>query len=130
MPNLQSVTIIGHTGKDAELQFTPAGKPLMKFSVAVSESKNVGGEWKSETTWFNVSQFGDAAERNVDTITKGIPVFVQGKLQVRTYERKDGGTGVDIGLLADKVIPLVGKGERASKPARAEQEAFDDLPFE
>ena len=67
------IMFIGNLGRDPEMRYTPNGKPVTKFSVAVSHSKPDGqGGWVDEgTDWFRVSVFGDRAERAAEQLRKG-----------------------------------------------------------
>ena len=73
------VMIIGNLGRDPEMRYTPTGKPVTQFSVAVNQStKNQQtGEWVEETDWFRVSVWGDRAERAAENLRKGNKVFVE-----------------------------------------------------
>lgn len=130
MASLNSCSFIGNVGKEPELRFSAAGKPVLKFPIAVSNNKRVNNEWTSETLWVNVTQIGDQAERNADVLAKGSPVFAEGKLEVRTYERKDGGTGVSVDLLANKVLSLAKRESASDDWPKAVADDDGDLPFQ
>ena len=134
MASLNKFMGIGNLGRDAELRYTAAGLPMIKFSIALSESRKKGDEWQTETTWLNVTQFGDAAERASQYLNKGASVYVEGKITVRSWDKDDGTKGYATEILADKVLSLA-KRESASdsewgnsKTAGGQHE--DDLPFE
>lgn len=126
--------IIGNVGRDPELRYTPAGKAVTQFSVAVGHSKPDGnGGWIDEgTDWFNVSVWGERGERLAETLKKGTKVLVDGRFKTREYDRKDGGHATSLDLSADTVVDLTGK--REGTTARAERSApadddIDELPF-
>jgi single-strand DNA-binding protein len=135
MPNLNRAMLIGHMGKDAELSYTASGSPVMKFSLAVSENRKKGDEWVSETEWFNIVQWGDAAERASEYLRKGNAVYVEGKLKTRTWDKNDGTKGYMTEVIADKVFSLEkreagGQTYTRKQSTPAEQSEIDDLPFE
>ena len=80
--------IIGNLGRDPEMRYTPSGRPVTEFSVAVNQStKNQQtGEWVEATDWFRVTVWGDRAERTAEQFRKGNRVFVEGRFRTREYE--------------------------------------------
>src|SRR3990167_5770476 len=113
MPNLNRIDLMGHVGQEAELRYTPNGKPVSNFSLAVNNGKKKpDGTYTDDTLWFRVNIFGDYAERISDRIRKGVPVYVSGRFDFRTYDRKDGGQGTSLEVLANTVEVLV-KQERS-----------------
>jgi single-strand DNA-binding protein len=109
--SINKVTLIGHLGKDAEGKFTPSGVHVARFSVATSRRwKDKGSdEWKEETDWTNVSLW--RSENLVPYLTKGKQVYVEGRLQTRSYD-KDGEKRYSTEVVADEVILLGGGGEK------------------
>jgi single-strand DNA-binding protein len=106
MASLNKVMIIGNAGRDAEMRFTANGTALTNFSVAVNRNFRRDGEWQSETEWFNVTVWGEAAERIGTWLTKGKQVYVEGRLQTRSWENEDGVKQFRTEIVADKVLPL------------------------
>ena len=102
------ISIIGNLGRDPEMRYTPNGKPVTQFSVAVNQStKNQQtGEWIEETDWFRVSVFGDRAERAAEQLRKGNRVFVDGRFRTREFEGNDGQKRTSLDVVADNVINL------------------------
>lgn len=102
------VSIIGNLGRDPEMRYTPSGRPVTQFSVAVNQStKNQQtGEWTEETDWFRVSVFGDRAERAAEQLRKGNRVFVDGRFRTREFEGNDGQKRTSLDVTADNVISL------------------------
>ncbi len=91
MGNLNKVMIIGNVGRDAELRYTANGTALANFSVAVnSNRRNQSGDWEEETEWFNVTIWAERAERISQYITKGIPIYVEGRLRTRSWDDDQG----------------------------------------
>ena len=142
--SVNKVTLLGHLGKDAEGKFLPSGVNVAKFSVATSRRwKDKGSdEWKEETEWTNVSLW--RSENLVPYLTKGKQVYVEGRLQTRSYD-KDGEKRYSTEVVADDVILLGGGGDkhdsggglvsqpRSSQPApRVPMDSGisdDDVPF-
>src|SRR6188768_2744465 len=104
--------IIGNLGRDPEMRYTPTGRPVTQFSVAVNQStKNQQtGEWVEETDWYRVSVFGDRAERAAENLRKGNRVFVEGRFKTRELEGNDGQKRTSLDVTADNVISLDRKG--------------------
>ena len=103
---------IGNLGRDPEMRYTPNGRPVTQFSVAVSHSKPDGqGGWVDEgTDWFRVSVFGDRAERAAEQLRKGNRVFVEGRFKTREFEGQDGQKRTSLDVTADNVISLEARG--------------------
>lgn len=125
MASLNKVMIIGNLGRDPEMQYTAGGDAVTKFSVAASETWTKDGERKERTEWFNVVAWRKLAETCAQYLTKGRQVYVEGKLQTRTYE-KDGETKYFTEVIADQVRFLGERGEQRDTSADIEP---DDLPF-
>ena len=88
---LNKVMVIGHLGKDPEMRYTPSGRPVTTFTLAVSRTWNsADGERHTETEWFNVVAWGNLAEICKQYLTKGQQVYVEGRLQTRRWEDKEG----------------------------------------
>jgi single-strand DNA-binding protein len=83
---MNKVTLIGNSGADAKLEYTPSGMAVCKFSIAVSEKK--GDEFHS--IWFDIVLFKDMAERKQPLIKKGCRIFVDGKFSVNEWKDKNG----------------------------------------
>jgi single-strand DNA-binding protein len=100
--------IIGNLGRDPEMRYTPSGRPVTEFSVAVNQStKNQQtGEWIEATDWFRVTVWGDRAERTAEQFRKGNKVFVEGRFRTREYEARDGQKRTSLEITADNVISL------------------------
>ena len=115
--------IIGNLGRDPEMRYTPTGKPVTQFTVAVNQStrNQQTGEWTEETDWFRVSVFGDRAERAAEQLRKGNRVFVEGRFRTREFEGQDGQKRTSLDLTADNVISL-------EKRPRDEEGAFAGAP--
>ena len=105
---LCKVMIIGNLGADPEMRYTPSGRPVTQFNVAVNQStKNQQtGEWNEETDWFRVSVWGDRAERAAENLRKGNKVFVEGRFKTREFEGRDGQKRTSLEITADSLVNL------------------------
>ena len=126
---LNKVMIIGNLGKDPEMRYTPSGRPVTNFSVAVSRSWNTpDGEHHEETEWFNVVAWGRLAEICNQYLVKGRQVYVEGRLQSRNWEDAEGKRHTAVEVIANKMIML---GERHSSGDNTpdDQNTEDEFPF-
>jgi single-strand DNA-binding protein len=89
MPTLNRVQLIGRLGKDPESKFTPTGKKVAHFSLAVSNRwKDKNGETKESTEWVNIEAWGRLGEVCQEYLKKGSLVFLEGRLKTDKYEDK------------------------------------------
>ena len=122
---LSKIQIIGNLGRDPELRYTPNGRPVASFTVAVNQSQKnqQTGEWVESTDWFRVSVWGDRGERVAENLRKGSRVFVDGRFRAREYEANDGQKRISLDITADTVLGLdkreAAEGTFAGAPAGA-----------
>ena len=89
MPALNRVQLIGYLGKDPEGKFTPTGKKVTQFSVAITNRwKSREGEAKEYTEWVNIEAWGRLGEISQEYLKKGSLIFVEGRLKTDRYEEK------------------------------------------
>lgn len=120
MPNYNSVILIGHATKDAEVRYTPDGKPITSFSIAWNRNFQREGTWESEPHFFDVVCF-----RECEGLTKGAAVLVEGRLSQDRWKDKDSGEmRSKVKVIANKVYVLGKK----DKPAENNQ-TDSDIPF-
>ncbi|MGO9095395.1 MAG: single-stranded DNA-binding protein [Bryobacteraceae bacterium] len=108
--SVNKVILIGHLGRDAETRFTTGGAAKTTFSVATNRrwKDQQTGEFKEETDWHNIVLW---RMENVATyLTKGVQVYIEGRLQTRNYEDKDGKKVYFTEVIGDNVILLGGRG--------------------
>ena len=108
--SVNKVILIGNLGRDAETAFTASQVSVTKFSVATSRrwKDQQSGEWKEETDWTRVVLW--RGENVAPYLTKGTQVYVEGRLQTRSYDDKDGKKVWATDVVADQVILLGGRG--------------------
>ena len=107
--SVNKVILIGRLGKDAESKFTPSGTSVATFSIATSwrQKDQQTGEWKEHTDWHNIVLW--RAENVAPYLTKGTQVFVEGRLQTRNYENKEGKKVYVTEVVAEELILLGGR---------------------
>jgi single-strand DNA-binding protein len=126
---LNKVQIIGHLGKDPEMRYTSAGKPVTTFSVAVSRTWNSpDGERHSETEWFNVVAWGPLAETCKNFLSKGRLVYIEGRLQNRQWDDKEGGKHSRVEVVANEMIMLGERRDSNHHTQDSENASSADLP--
>lgn len=132
---LNKVMLIGYAGADGEMKFTSGGTPVATFSLAVNESfKNGQGEKKTNTLWIRCVAWRRVAEIVGEHVTKGKHLFVEGRLQFRSYEDGKGGkhevTEVVVNTIRFLGPAKNGNGAKASEPSKAGEPADEsDNPF-
>jgi len=92
MPALNRVQLIGRLGKDPESKYTPTGKKVAQFSLAVSQRWKTAGETKEYTEWVNIEAWGRLGEVCQEYLKKGSLVYLEGRLKTERYEDKEGET--------------------------------------
>ena len=148
MASLNKVMLIGNLGKDPEVRYTTSGTAVASFSLATSERfKNKNGEWEEKTEWHNVTLWARLAEIAGEYLAKGKTVYIEGRLQTRKWQDRDGKDRYTTEIVGEKMQMLSGKGEGGggnrggARPAddagyggapAYEEPAFnpdDDIPF-
>jgi single-strand DNA-binding protein len=94
------ITIAGNLTRDPEIRFTDSGMQVARFAVAVNHKDKSGEE---RTSFYDVVTFGGMAENVANTLTRGNRATVSGRLEVRSYEKKDGTPGTSVEVIADEV---------------------------
>jgi len=118
----QQVTIIGNVGRDAEMRYTPDGKPITSFSVATSEKwKDAQGQPQERTVWFKITTWQQLAEVCGQYVKKGMKVLVVGTLsEPKPFQKRDGEYAASLDVRANVVRFLSrveGEGSREDGPA-------------
>lgn len=113
--------ILGHIGKDAETKSTSGGKMVTNFSVATERSwKDPSGEWKKETTWHDVVAWG-LRDEIASALVKGALVDVEGRMNKRSYDNKEGRKIYVHEIIADRVN-FLRLANQSGPPTRSEDE--------
>ena len=121
--SVNKVMLIGNLGRDAETKFTPSGVAATRFSVATSRrwKDKESDEWKEDTNWTNVVLW--RAENLANYLLKGKQVYVEGRLQTRSYDDKDGKKVYATEVIAEEVVLLGGQAEGQSAGQQAARAA-------
>ncbi len=128
MPALNRVQLIGYLGRDPETRFTPNGKKVCHFSVAVSQRwRSAEGEAKKATDWFNIDAWGRLGEVCQEYLGKGSLVYIEGRLRVDQYE-KEGEKRYSTKVVALAMQMLDRKPEEEEPVSPPPEE--EDFPFE
>ncbi len=129
--SLNKVLLIGHLGADPESRFTTSGSAVTNFNLATNESwRSTEGDTKEKTEWHRVVLFGKMAETAAEYMKKGQLVFIEGRLQTRSWEDKDKVKRYTTEILCDNFTMLGRKGEGGSTDSsQKDSDQDDDLPF-
>jgi len=110
MGSVNKVILIGNLGADPELKYTPSSRALCNLRIATTEVyKDKGGQRQEKTEWHRVTVWGDQAENCSKYLSKGRSVYVEGRLQTRSYD-KDGQKHYATDVVATQVVFLGGGG--------------------
>ena len=124
---LNKVMIIGRLGRDPEMRYTPSGRPVTSFSVAVTRTwKSSEGERNEETEWFNIVAWGSLAEICKQHLAKGREVYVEGRLQTRSWEDPDGKKHYRTELVAREMIMLDAPRRNSQEPEAVDEPEVED----
>jgi single-strand DNA-binding protein len=127
--SLNKAMIIGNLGRDPEMRYTPNGQAVTQFTVAVNRNyKDASGEWKEETEWFRVVAWGPLAERTAEHLRKGRKVYVEGRLQTRSWEDKDGQKRYTTELVANTVTAVDARPREDGSEPSGDRPAYRSAP--
>ncbi len=134
MAGVNKVILIGNLGADPEIRYTPGGTAVANFSLATTETyTNKEGERVTKTEWHRIVAFRRLAEICGEYLSKGRQVYIEGKIQTRSWEDRDGVKKYTTEIVADNMQML---GTRASQGGGGEPPAggapgsdLDDVPF-
>jgi single-strand DNA-binding protein len=147
MASVNKAILIGNLGKDPELRYTPSGQAVASFPLATSERfKDKEGNWQERTDWHNVVVWGRQGETVKEYLKKGRSAYVEGRIQTRSYDDREGNKKWVTEIIANRIQFLGGRaeGDRPSAGQSAPEadmqpsatmaeplvsEEDDDLPF-
>ena len=128
MKSVNKVILIGNLGKDPEVKYTPQGTPVAKITLATNERfKGKDGKWQDRTEWHNVVLWQRLAEIAGEYLKKGGKVYIEGRLQTRSWDDKTSGQKKYMTeVVANDLVLLGGRGEggMASTPAARAERGF------
>ena len=144
MGSVNKVILVGNLGRDAELRYTPGGAPVATLNLATTEVWNdkTSGQKQEKTEWHRIVLWGKSAESLSEYLTKGKQIYVEGRLQTRQWDDKDGNKRYTTEIRGDRVVLLGGGGGSRSSGASESGSDFgapspessapltdDDIPF-
>ena len=139
--SFNKVILVGNLGRDPELRYTPQGTPVCSFTLATNERrKDKTGEMQDQTTWFRVTLWGRQAETASQYLTKGRPVYIEGRLRVEDWTDRDGRARYTLEVHATDMQFIGGKVDDSPASSRADEQTRpapsgapeiedDDIPF-
>lgn len=152
MASVNKCIFIGNLGRDPEMRYMPSGDAIANFSIACTESfKDKSGAKQEKTEWIRIAMFGKLAEIAGEYLKKGSSVYIEGRMQTRKWQNKEGVDQYTTEIVADRMQMLGGRGGSnsfevvdtdhsapsqpsssapASRPAPASiNDMDDDIPF-
>ena len=140
MAGVNKVILVGNLGADPEMRYTPGGMAVANFKLATSENfKGKEGNKQTKTEWHKVVAFGKLAEICGEYLSKGKQVYIEGKIQTRSWEDKDGNKKYTTEIVVNIMQMLGGRGTEAGAGAAASAadvtadeippSDIDDVPF-
>ena len=107
MGSVNKVILVGNLGRDAELRYTPGGAAVSTLNMATTETwTDKGGQKQEKTEWHRVVFWGKVAESLTEYLTKGKQVYVEGRLETRQWNDKDGNKRYTTEIKGDKIVLL------------------------
>lgn len=139
MASVNKVILLGNLGKSPDMRYLPNGDAVANFSIATTENwKDKSGEKQSKTEWHRIVAYGKLAEIMGEYLDKGSSVYIEGRLQTRKWQNKEGVDQYTTEIVADRMQMLGGKpaggGERGQSASRDSdsggfEDMGDDIPF-
>ncbi|HVS21973.1 MAG TPA: single-stranded DNA-binding protein [Pyrinomonadaceae bacterium] len=131
--SFNKITLVGNLGRDPELRYTPQGTPVCSFSLATNERRKdrTTGENNDITTWFRVTLWGRQAETASQYLTRGRPVYIEGRLRVEEWTDRDGKPRHTLEVHATDMQFIGGGGrgdEAGAAPAKASAAVSEAAP--
>jgi single-strand DNA-binding protein len=109
--SFNKITLVGNLGKDPDFRYTPQGTPVCTMSLATNERrKDKSGEFQDVTTWFRVTLWGKQAETAQKFLTKGSPIYIEGRLRIEEWTDRDGKNRFTLEVQATD-MQFLGRGE-------------------
>ena len=130
MASVNKVILIGNLGKDPETRYSPDGGAVCNFSLACNETwkDKATGEKKERCEWVRVATFGKLAEIAGEYLKKGSQCYIEGRLQTRKWQNKEGQDQYTTEVVADRMQMLGSRGDGAAKPEGAPAKPTPSIP--
>ncbi len=129
MPSVNKVILMGNLGRDPEVRFMPNGDAVCNFSIATTDTwKDKAGERQEKTEWHNIVMYRRLAEIAGEYLKKGRPVYIEGRLQTRKWQTKEGQDRYSTEIIADSMQMLGGRDSSSPQEnSNAEEKPKDDF---
>lgn len=138
MAGINKAILVGRLGKDPEIKYLPSGTAVANFTIATSESyKDKEGQKQEKTEWHRIVTFGKLAEICGEYLAKGKQVYIEGRIQTRSWDDKDGNKKYMTEIVAN-TMQMLGKAEGGTAGTAANDEVIssesapqteEDVPF-
>ncbi len=123
MAGVNKVILVGNLGADPEIRYTPSGLAIANFRIATTESyKNKEGQKEEKTEWHRIVSFGKLAEICGEYLNKGKQVYIEGRIQTRDWEDKEGNKRYTTEIVCNQMQMLGRVGDAGTVPAGASRE--------
>lgn len=119
---MNKILLIGNLGRDPEMNYIPSGAAVTKFSIAVS-----GRGKDAESTWFNIVCWNKLAETAANYLKKGNKVYIEGRLEMRKYDDKNGVSRTSVEVIATDMEFLTPKSQSSSNSDNGEDSELGEL---
>jgi single-strand DNA-binding protein len=127
MGSVNKVILVGNLGRDAELRYTPGGAAVATLNMATTEVWNdKGGQRQEKTEWHRIVLWGKSAESLTEYLTKGKQIYVEGRLQTRQWDDKDGNKRYTTEIRGDRIV-LLGGGSGGGRGAGMGRSSGEDM---
>lgn len=128
--SVNKVILLGRLGKDPELKYTPSGQAVTKFSLATSErwKDKSSGEFQERTEWHNIVCWAKLAETASQYLTKGSSVYLEGRLQTRSWDDKENKRHYITEVVVNEMVMTGGRGEGSGRATHASGQAAAHAP--
>jgi len=127
MGSVNKVILVGNLGRDAELRYTPGGAAVATLNMATTEVWNdKGGQRQEKTEWHRIVLWGKSAESLTEYLTKGKQIYVEGRLQTRQWDDKDGNKRYTTEIRGDRIV-LLGGGSGGGRGAGMGRSGGEDM---
>ncbi len=127
MASVNKCIFIGNLGRDPEMRYMPSGEAVANFSIACTDTfKSKTGEKQERTEWVRISMFGRQAEVAGEYLKKGSSVYIEGRMQTRKWQNKEGHDQYTTEIVADRMQMLGGRSGGASYDGGMDQSSGSD----
>jgi single-strand DNA-binding protein len=124
---MNKIILIGNLGRDPEMSYTPSGKAVTKFTLAVTRRYGKSESGERETDWFSITAWNQLAETCNNFLKKGQKVYVEGRIEPRNYQDRNGATRTSLDVIINEMEMLTPKGQQGGGSSSDFINDSDDL---